>query len=70
MYSVPRKVASPGGSSAKKETQILKLYHRANIYDMSTKVAVLLDSSREFRVSTLDLNHFVREETVLAGLRF
>jgi hypothetical protein len=34
-----------------------------------TKVAVLLDSSREFRVSTSDLIHFEREETVLAGLR-
>jgi hypothetical protein len=34
------------------------------------KVAVLIDSSREFRVSTSDLNHFAREETVLAGLRF
>jgi hypothetical protein len=34
------------------------------------KVAILLDSSREFRVSTSDLNHFAREETVLAGFRF
>jgi hypothetical protein len=34
------------------------------------KGAVLLDSSREFRVSTSDLNNFAREETVLAALRF
>jgi hypothetical protein len=34
------------------------------------KVAILLDFSCEFRVSTSDLNHFAREETVLAGLRF
>jgi hypothetical protein len=34
---------------------------------MTPKVAVLLDSSRQFRVSTSDLNHFAREETVLRG---
>jgi hypothetical protein len=34
------------------------------------KVALLLDSSRQFQETTSDLNHFAREETVLAGLRF
>jgi hypothetical protein len=35
----------------------------------SSKVAILLDSSRQFQDTTSDLNHFAREETVLAGLR-
>jgi hypothetical protein len=34
------------------------------------KVAVLFDFSRQFRVSSSDLNHFAHEETVLVGLRF
>jgi hypothetical protein len=34
------------------------------------KVALLLDSSRQFQETTSDLNHFACEETVLAGLRF
>jgi hypothetical protein len=33
------------------------------------KEAVLLDFSREFQETTSNLNHFAREETVLAGLR-
>jgi hypothetical protein len=32
---------------------------------INTKVTVLLDSFRLFRVSSSDLNHFAREETVL-----
>jgi hypothetical protein len=35
-----------------------------------TKVAVFLDSFRQFQETTSDLNHFAREEIVLAGLRF
>jgi hypothetical protein len=34
------------------------------------KVAVILDIFREFQETTSYLNHFAREETVLAGLRF
>jgi hypothetical protein len=37
---------------------------------LAAKVAVILDFSREFQETTSDLNHFAREETVLAGLRF
>jgi hypothetical protein len=32
-----------------------------------TPLSSRLDSSREFRVSTSDLNHFACKETVLAG---